>query len=114
MLALAATLLPGLLLTALYFLWPGQLVEWVFGPAYADPGPVLGLVGLGTTLYAGVNIWLNYSLSLEQRTYVIALVMIVFLQVGVMVLFHGRLETIALIMVTAGLAANVAGAIATV
>lgn len=111
LLALAATLLPGLLLTAVYFLWPGRLVELVFGAAYADPGRVLGLVGLATTLYAGVNIWLNYALSLERRIYIVALVIIVLLQVGGMVLFHGRLETIALLMVAAALLANVAGTI---
>lgn len=109
LLALAATLLPGLLLTIAYFLWPGQLVELVFGAAYANPGVVLGLVGLATTLYAGVNIWLNYALSLEQRNYVAALLIIVLLLVGGMVAFHGRLQTIAQMMVAAGLVANGVG-----
>jgi O-antigen/teichoic acid export membrane protein len=113
LLALAATLLPGLLLTIIYFLWPGRLVELVFGAAYADPGRVLGLVGLATTLYAGVNIWLNYALSLERRSYVLALAVTVFLQIGGMVLIHSRLETIAWIMVASGLVANIAGAIST-
>jgi O-antigen/teichoic acid export membrane protein len=111
LLALAATLLPGFLLTIAYFLWPGQIVELVFGDAYVNPGRVLGLVGLATTLYAGVNIWLNYALSLERHSYVLALVVVVLLQVAGMVVYHGRLETIAWLMVTAGLLANVAGAI---
>ncbi len=110
LLALAATLLPGLLLTALYALWPGGLVALVFGPAYADPGRLLALVGLATTLYAAVNIWLNYALSLERRAYVVALVAIVAAQLLAMLLFHARLESIALAMVAAGLLANGAGA----
>ena len=109
LLALAATLLPGLLLTALYALWPGQIVALVFGPAYADPGRLLALVGLATTLYAAVNIWLNYALSLEQRAYVVILAAIVVAQVTAMLLFHARLESIAWAMLAASVAANVAG-----
>jgi len=110
LLALAATLLPGLLLTALYALWPGRIVALVFGPAYTDPGRLLALVGLATTLYAGVNIWLNYALSLERRSYVLALALIVAGQLAAMILFHARLENIAWAMLAAGLLANLAGA----
>jgi O-antigen/teichoic acid export membrane protein len=109
LLALAATLLPGLLLTVAYFLWPMQVVQLVFGPAYPSPGVVLGLAGLATTLYAAVNIWLNYALSLERHSYVVVLVGIVLALVGGMIRWHGRLEDIASLMVAAGLAANLAG-----
>lgn len=113
LLALAATLLPGLVLTVLYYQFPGWIVSTVFGDAYADPGVLLALVGLATTLYAGVSIWLNYALSLERRAYVFVLAAVVVLQVGLMLAFHPRLETIATIMIGAGLAGNVAGAIIT-
>jgi O-antigen/teichoic acid export membrane protein len=112
-LALAATLLPGLILTALYWIIPGQIVEAVFGDAYADPGRLLGLVGLATTLYAGVNIWLNYALSLERHTYVLLLAGIVALEIVGMALFHARLESIALVMIAAGASGNLAGMMAT-
>lgn len=111
LLALAATLLPGLLLTVLYWLWPGEIVTLVFGPAYANPGPLLGMVGLATTLYAAVNIWLNYALSLEQRAYIMALVAIVTAQIVAMLVVHQRLEGIAIVMITAGLLGNLAGAL---
>jgi O-antigen/teichoic acid export membrane protein len=111
LLALAATLLPGLLLTALYALWPGEIVALVFGPAYSDPGRLLALVGLATTLYAAVNIWLNYALSLERRAYVLVLAAIVVGQVAAMLLFHGRLESVAWAMVGAAVAANVVGVV---
>lgn len=113
LLALAATLLPGLLLTILYWAFPSQIVSAVFGEAYSDPGILLALVGLATTCYAGVNIWLNYALSLERRIYIYSLAAIVLLQVTAMLLFHDRLETIAVIMVFAGLTANLAGALTT-
>jgi O-antigen/teichoic acid export membrane protein len=113
LLALAATLLPGLLLTLLYWLFPAEIVRLVFGEAYADPGILLALVGLATTLYAGVNIWLNYALSLERRAMVWLLAAIVLSQITAMLLFHTRLETIALIMIAAGLLGNIAGAATT-
>jgi len=110
LLALAATLLPGLAVTVVYFLNPGFLVQTIFTDAYANPGVVLGLVGLATTLYSGVNIWLNYALSLERAAFVYALALIVLLQVAAMLLFPFSLPVFAAIMVTAGLLANLAGA----
>lgn len=113
LMALAATLVPGLLLTGLYYVAPGLIVQTVFGDAYADPGILLAMVGLATTLYAGVNIWLNYALSLERRAFVFVLAAIVILQVTLMLVFHSRLETIAAVMIGTGLAANAAGALTT-
>jgi len=113
LLSLAATLLPGLFLTALYRLWPGVIVRLVFGPAYTDPGPLLAMVGLATTLYAGVNIWLLYALSLERRAFILALVLIVTGQIATLWLFHGQLETIAAAMIAAGALGNGAGALLT-
>lgn len=113
LIALAATLLPGLLLTLLYWAYPGQIVQLVFGDAYADPGILLAMVGLATTLYAGVNIWVNYALSLERRTYIFILALIVFLEISTMLLFNDRLETIALTMIVAGGSANIAGLLTT-
>lgn len=113
LLALAATLLPGLVLTLLYWAFPREIVHIVFGEAYTDPGSLLALVGLATTLYAGVNIWLNYALSLERRIYVFLLAVIVIAEIAVMLLFHARLEAIAITMIAAGLMGNLAGAAST-
>lgn len=109
LLALAVTLLPGFFLTFVYFLVPGLIVETIFTDAYADPGIVLGLVGLATTLFAGVNIWLNYALAQAQRTFVYALAAVVLFQIAAIVLFHDTFHQIALILVAAGLAGNAAG-----
>lgn len=110
LLSLAATLFPGLILTVLYFLYPGEIVGAVFGSAYSDPGVLLALVGLATTLYAGVSIWLNYALSLERRAYIVALALIVALEIMAMLLFHQRLESIAAVMIVSALVGNIAGA----
>ena len=110
LLALAATLIPGLILTALYFLLPGLITGLVFRGQYPNPGTLLGLVGLATTLFAGINIWLNYALSAEKRPFIITLVFIVTGQIAAIAFFHDTLQTIALIMLTAGLLGNFTGA----
>lgn len=110
LLALGAALTPGLLVSALCFTYPDLLVTAVFGARYPDPGVVLGLATLAATLYAGIFIWLNYSLSLERKAFVYALVGVLAWQAGGMFLF-GResLVSMALTMVSAGLLGNVAG-----
>ena len=114
LLALAGTLLPGLLLCAIFFLMPGQLVKLVFTGAYADPGIVLGLATLATTLYAGLNIWLNYALSLERPVFVYALAGVLLWQAAGMLLFgRENLVSMTSIMVSAGLIGNLAGLVTT-
>lgn len=113
LMALAATLLPGLALSLLYWLFPAQIVQTVFGDAYANPGILLAMVGLATTLYAGVNIWVNYALSLERRAYVFILAFIVVLEISAMLVFNDYLESIAMTMIVTGAAANIAGLLTT-
>lgn len=109
-LALAATLLPGFLLTALYVLFPGLIVRTIFTAAYANPGVVLGLANLAASLYAGLNIWLNYALSLNRPLFVYVLAAIVIWQAAGMYLFgRDTLIHMTLIMISAGLAGNLAG-----
>jgi O-antigen/teichoic acid export membrane protein len=108
-LALAATFGVGLVVTLIYFLVSGPLVTAVFSDAYTDPGLVLGLVGIATTLYAGINIWLNYALSLRRPAYIVALAVLVVLVIGAMAVYHPSLTAIAGIMITAGVLGNLAG-----
>lgn len=113
LLALAAATLPGLLLTAIFLLFPGPLVEALFGGAYADPGWLLGVVGLATTCFAGMNIWLNYALSAERPAYVAALGGVLLVQVAGLLLFHESLLQVGLVTLGAGLLGNLAGAATT-
>lgn len=110
LLALAATLLPGFALTTVYFLYPGSLVRTIFTAVYTSPGIVLGLVNLAATLYAGLNIWLNYALSLRRLSFIYILVGVLVWQ-GLGMFFFGRdsLVHMSLVMVSAGLAGNLAG-----
>jgi O-antigen/teichoic acid export membrane protein len=110
LLALAATLVPGLVLTSAYFLFPGSLVRAIFTSAYANPGVVLGMANFAASLYAGLNIWLNYALSLNRPSFVYILVGVLIWQ-GLGMYFFGREDLLhmTLVMVSAGLIGNVAG-----
>ncbi len=112
-LALGATLLVGTLLTIVYFLAPDVIIKRVFSDNYADPGIVLGLVGAATTLYAAISIWLNYALSLDRHRFILALGVLVLLLIVALAIFHDRLQTVAWLMIAAGVAGNIAGAVTT-
>ncbi len=109
LLALAATFLPGLILTAVFFLVPGWIVELVFQGQYASPGLLLGWVGLATTLFAGVNIWLNYALSLGRRPFIFLLAVIALAQITAVLLLSHTLLTVAWVLLASGVAANLVG-----
>ena len=114
LLALTAALAPGLAITTGYFLAPGSLVRIIFTGAYADPGVVLGLASLASTLYAALFIWLNYALSLERPAFVYALIGVVILQgLGMFLFGQENLVHMTLAMVSAGLVGNVMGFITT-
>jgi O-antigen/teichoic acid export membrane protein len=110
LLALSGTLLPGLALSAMCFLFPGPFVRVLFTGAYRNPGIVLGLATLAATFYAGLNIWLNYALSLERPIFVYALVGVLLWQaIGMVVFGRDNLVSMTLTMVSAGIVGNLAG-----
>jgi O-antigen/teichoic acid export membrane protein len=114
LLSLTAAITPGLFITTLYFLLPGTLVAAMFSSAYADPGSVLGLASLAATLYAGLNIWLNYALALERPAFIYSLAGVLLWQVMAMFLFgREHLVSMTMVMVSAGLIGNVAGFLST-
>jgi len=114
LLALAGALVPGLVLTIFYFLFPGWLVRIIFTDAYANPGIVLGLASSAASLYAGLNIWLNYALSLERPAFIYALVgVLVWQGLGMFLFGRESLVHMTLVMVSAGVMGNLAGFITT-
>ncbi|MGC9996463.1 MAG: hypothetical protein ABSE79_14175 [Terriglobia bacterium] len=114
LLALAGALVPGLLLTVFYILFPGRLVRIIFTDAYPNPGIVLGLASLAACLYAGLNIWLNYALSLERPAFIYALVgVLVWQGLGMFMFGQESLVHMTLVMVSAGVLGNLAGFITT-
>ena len=113
-LALAATLLPGFALTAVYLLYPSLIVRTIFTAAYTNPGVVLGMANLAASFYAGLNIWLNYALSLKRLSYIYILVSVLIFQGAGMYLFgRDSLLQMTLVMAASGLIGNLAGFVAT-
>ena len=110
LLALTGALVPGLVLTIFYSLFPGWLVGVIFTAAYANPGIVLALASLAASLYAGLNIWLNYALSLERPAFIYALVgVLVWQGVGMFMFGRENLVHMTMVMVSAGVIGNLAG-----
>ncbi len=110
LLALAATLLPGFALTAIYLLYPSFIVRTIFTSAYANPGIVLGMANLAASFYAGLNIWLNYALSLKRLSFIYILVGVLVCQgAGMYLLGRDSLVHMTMVMATAGLVGNLAG-----
>ena len=112
-LALAATLAVGLFLTVVYLLASEPLVRTLFSDSYNDPGIVLGMVGFATTLYAAISIWLNYALSLQRQGFVIGLAILVVIVIVAMFVHHPSTKAIAALMIAAGIAGNILGAVTT-
>lgn len=114
LLALAATLLPGFALTAIYLLYPSLIVRTIFTAAYADPGIVLGMANLAASFYAGLNIWLNYALSLKRLSFIYILVSVLICQgAGMYLLGRDSLLHMTMVMATSGLIGNLAGFVTT-
>ncbi len=114
LLALAAAVLPGLVLSSLCFLFPGVLVKTIFTNAYDNPGLVLGLANLAASLYAGLNIWLNYALSRERPSFVYAVIGVLCWQgLGMFLFGRDNLIYMTAVMVSAGAIGNLAGFVMT-
>jgi O-antigen/teichoic acid export membrane protein len=112
--SLAAALAPGLAVTLYYFISPGLIVNLVFRNSYHNPGMVLALASLAATLYAGMNIWLNYALSLGRQAFTYVLLGLVVVQLACMLTFgRGNLVNMTLCMAAAGLVGNLMGMVAT-
>lgn len=110
LLALAATLLPGFALTALYLLYPDLIVRTIFTAAYPNPGLILGLANLAASFYAGLNIWLNYALSLKRLSFIYILMGVLICQgAGMYLLGRDGLLHMTMVMAACGLIGNLAG-----
>ncbi|MEM7798208.1 MAG: hypothetical protein AAF633_03380 [Chloroflexota bacterium] len=108
-LALGGTFLPGLAMTGIYFAIPDLIVEVIFRNEFQSPGIILGLVGLATTLFAGINIWLNYALSTKREWYVYTLLVVVIVYLLGLFYFQQSLQQFAMVLITAGVLGNLLG-----
>lgn len=86
-----------------YFLVPDLLISLIFGPAYALPPNVLGLIGVAMLLLSLANVWLNYYLSVERTRFVFLIWTAVLTQFAAMFFFHDALWQLPVVMAISGL-----------
>ena len=114
LMGIVASLVPGFCLSAAYLMFPGALVKAVFGSAYTNPGIVLGLANIATTLYAGLYIWLNYALSLDHPSFIYGLVTVVVAQCIAMYAFGRQsLVNLMVMMIVAAALGHLVGFLTT-
>lgn len=108
-----ALLVVGLLcggLTLAYYTLAPWIAAVSVGPNYPLDGALLGTVGLGMTLMALVNVWLNYFLALERPAYVWLIGLALLAQTLLMLTFHAQPIYLPLIIAGNGAWLTAAGA----
>ncbi len=108
-LIIVGTLCGGL--TLAYYTLAPWITAVSVGPNYPIEGALLGTVGLGMTLMALVNVWLNYFLALERPAYVWLIGLALVVQTLLMVAFHAQLIYLPLIIAGNGAWLTAAGAL---
>jgi hypothetical protein len=87
-----------------------MIVRTIFTAAYTNPGIVLGIANLAASSYAGLNIWLNYALSLKRLSFIYILAGVLLCQGAGMYLFgRDSLVHMTVVMAVCGLFGNLAG-----
>jgi len=71
---------------------------------------VLGMANLAASFYAGLNIWLNYALSLKRLSFIYILMGVLICQAaGMYLLGRDSLLQMTIVMAASGLIGNLAG-----
>jgi hypothetical protein len=74
----------------------------------------MGMANLAASLYAGLNIWLNFALSQERPAFIYAVIGVFFWQgIGMYIFGRENLFYMTAVMVSAGVIGNVAGFVTT-
>ena len=98
-LALGIVLLISLVLVAGAYLFPEQIVQFLFGPAYLSIAPYLWLYALATMFYSLANVVIHYRLSLGEATGTYVAVGAGVAQIVLIWLFHTSILQIVLVQV---------------
>ncbi len=85
-----------------FFLFPTEILRLLYGgDKYIGAAAGLGILGLAMALLGVANLFMNYGLAIDSKVYLAIMVFFTGLQVGLIVLFHDSLVTIALDMLIA-------------
>ncbi|MGD0817158.1 MAG: hypothetical protein ABR986_02015 [Methanomassiliicoccales archaeon] len=81
----------------LYFLLPTEILRFLYdGDKYIGAASALGIMGVAMALFGTANLFMNYGLATNRRTYLGIMVFFTILQVSLIMLFHDSVVTIAL------------------
>lgn len=87
-LALILVLIPSVLLTLFYFIFPKFSILFFLKREYLSIAPLLGLFGLYITFYCMLYLFVNFYLSIKKTKIYIPVLFAAFLQIILICLFH--------------------------
>jgi O-antigen/teichoic acid export membrane protein len=96
-------------ITAVYFLLDAAIIQFVFGAAYAVAAPILGWMGLAMVGFGLGSVWLNLFLATRPWPFVVASIVLVGVQLGLLRLFHGTLMAVTAVFAVTGWALAIGG-----
>ena len=100
LLAVALVLIPSLLITVFYYLFPEFVITlFLGGRNYLTMVPYLGLFGLFITLFSVVNIFVNFFLSINKTKISFFVVGAALLQIVLLWFYHSNFYQIILISI---------------
>jgi len=98
-LSLALVLLASLGITGLYFLFPQFMVKALYGADYLAAAPYLVYFSIFLSLYALVNVLVNYYLSIKKVKIVFFPVLAALAQISLILIFHQDIFQIVLVSI---------------
>lgn len=93
-LSLCIIVIPSLLLTAFYFLFPGFTVHFFLGKEYNAVIPYVGLIALYMTIFSTVNLFVTFFLSIKRTSITYIVTFAAILQIAGIILFHRSFQQI--------------------
>ncbi|EKD49327.1 MAG: capsular polysaccharide biosynthesis protein [uncultured bacterium] len=83
---------------AAYFIFPHFIIGLLYGKEYQVVAPYLGYVGIFMGLYAIVNIFAQFFISIQKYTPLILLVIASILQIVALMIFHSSIKEVIVVM----------------
>ena len=87
--------LTGLVALA-YVLFPGAILQILYGGVYVDAAPALAILGVAMAFFGLSGLFMNLGLATENRVQIGIFVAFAALQIALIMLFHDRPTTIAI------------------
>lgn len=94
-LSLLIVLIPSILITIFYFIFPELTIKiFLGGRQYLELAPYLGLFGIFLTIFSINNVFVNFFLSIKKTMVCVIVSFFAFLQIILIYLFHNNFYSI--------------------